>query len=320
MKAVRLFQVGNLNGIQLTNLAVNLRAIQDHFTFEVHPEILEPPSDGQLASGAYSEELLLEFIKDRMRSATSTGYPIGICELALGNEELFQCSDADGAIISIHNWRQKVTGDVDRCLQFIIAACLLDLYKEMPVHAIADVRACPSDYCDDLADLKIGFRQSMFCSECRRLIISKLGMDIPLAAWVAVQRILDNAANRPYCCILSPFGDELKEINACIRQVAAEKNYLCERADDIPGSRDILEVVKEMVGRAELIIAVLTKANPNVLFEVGYIYGIKKEERVVLLLQRGDEIPLYFKARQVLLYDPVVDVCERLGGALRSYF
>jgi hypothetical protein len=245
---------------------------------------------------------------------------VAVCELVFGDEEVFACSDEFGVVISAVNWRERVTKDMDKCLQYLIAAHLLDTYYDMPVHAVTEVRGCPGDYCDKLEDLTAGLQKAEFCPECRRLVVSRLNTEIPMTVWVAVQRILDNVARKPFCCVLMPFGNDLAAVHSVIQQLAAEKNYRCGRADDTLAAREIWDVMQEMVGRAELIVAVLTRASPNVLFEIGYVYGIKKEKRMVLLLEKGEDIPIYFRTRQVLQYNGSEDGLRRLARALQDCF
>ncbi len=94
----------------------------------------------------------------------------------------------------------------------------------------------------------------------------------------------------------------------------------CERADEITSPGIILEQIDERIQRAQIIIADLTRSNPNVAQELGYARALEKP--FILLVEEHDISRLPFDVRhyRVLKYaldSPwLKDLSDRLSLAL----
>src|SRR5574341_52385 len=81
---------------------------------------------------------------------------------------------------------------------------------------------------------------------------------------------------KPHIFVAMPFDEEMEDVyNWGIQGPVNAAGYLCERVDMTTFTGDILDRVKDRIESAELVIADLTGANPNVYLEVGYAWGIR---------------------------------------------
>ena len=76
---------------------------------------------------------------------------------------------------------------------------------------------------------------------------------------------------------------------------------ICERADHQEFTGDVMDWVKSRISKADLIIADLTGANPNVYLELGFAWG--KNKKTVLLINNPDELKFDTKGQRCLAYD-----------------
>lgn len=83
---------------------------------------------------------------------------------------------------------------------------------------------------------------------------------------------------------------DLADVVAAIKEVTAEFEIVASRADDIEHADRITEVVLAAIERAELVIADLSGARPNVYYEVGYAHAKGKHP---ILVRKAHE-PLHF--------------------------
>ena len=84
-----------------------------------------------------------------------------------------------------------------------------------------------------------------------------------------------NSEEKPLIFVAMPFDKKMDDIfHYGIRNAANNAGFLCERADEVIFAGDILDLIKRRIGKASLLIADLTTANPNVYLEVGYAWGL----------------------------------------------
>lgn len=117
------------------------------------------------------------------------------------------------------------------------------------------------------------------------------------------------------CFVISPIGAENSEVRRhadtvfnCIIQPACEPDpaeggpaYVAERGDHKTAPGKITDQIYEDILEAELIIAVLTGANPNVYYELAIAQSAAKP--VILLMEKGYEAPFDIKDQRIIYYD-----------------
>lgn len=109
--------------------------------------------------------------------------------------------------------------------------------------------------------------------------------------------------------IISPIGQPDSEIRKffdkvrrhIIDPIASEKGYKTSRADNISRPGRITKQIVERLLKDDLVIADLTRKNPNVFYELAVRHAVGKP--VILMGAIGDDIPFDVAAQRVILYD-----------------
>jgi|GEM_PF-1529944 len=122
------------------------------------------------------------------------------------------------------------------------------------------------------------------------------------------------------CFVLMPVDPALINVwDAVIRPAIEHKNMTALRSDQMGVGGNLMASVRRQIIDAEVVIAVLTGNQANVMYELGLAHAAKK--KVILLQVRGAEQPQAFPSLHVLEYDPVDFPSSRhaLIRALESY-
>ena len=105
----------------------------------------------------------------------------------------------------------------------------------------------------------------------------------------------------PTAFILMPFAPEFDEIyEFLIRGALVDAGFNVSRADDIRNQQNILSDVVQGIISSDIIVADLSKSNPNVYYELGLSHAIRKP--VILLTQEIEEIPFDLRSYRILTY------------------
>ena len=113
----------------------------------------------------------------------------------------------------------------------------------------------------------------------------------------------------------SPPYDEL--FAEVIRPVCEEFQIHAERADQICGPGIILEDIANRLIEATVTIAEITPENPNVFFEVGYAYAMKRP--LILIATRGRDLPFDVSGMRTLFYENSIGGKARIEAELRRH-
>ena len=98
-----------------------------------------------------------------------------------------------------------------------------------------------------------------------------------------------------------PFAEEFSAVySGFIKTTLEEAGYEVSRADELISHQNILKDIVRGIGVADLIVADLTSANPNVYYELGLAHALGK--KVILLTQEVSEIPFDLQAYRVVEY------------------
>ncbi len=122
---------------------------------------------------------------------------------------------------------------------------------------------------------------------------------------------------RPSIFVAMPFAKKFTDVFHYGISGAAEKaDYRCERADFETFTGDIMDWVKKRIREADLVIADLTGANPNVYLEVGYAWACDKP--TLLLIQDPAELKFDVKGERCLVYEIISELEEQLKKDLEN--
>lgn len=102
--------------------------------------------------------------------------------------------------------------------------------------------------------------------------------------------------------ILMPFRDHLDPVFEVLKDVAGYTGYECVRADKDLSVKDITEKIILGIYKSEIVIADLSDANPNVLYELGIANALSKE-CLMLCQQPHEDLPFDIKQYTVQRYE-----------------
>jgi hypothetical protein len=90
-----------------------------------------------------------------------------------------------------------------------------------------------------------------------------------------------NSEEKPLIFVAMPFDKKLDDVfHYGIQNAVNRAGFLCERADKIAFTGDILGLIKRRIGKASLVIADLTTTNPNVISRGGLRLGTWQTNRI----------------------------------------
>lgn len=114
-------------------------------------------------------------------------------------------------------------------------------------------------------------------------------------------------AGRPRAFVVMQFAEPYdtfyKEV---IQSQADAAGFDVIRIDEKAGPGVIFQDIQREIEQAEVIIAEITPANPNVFYEVGYAHALHKP--TILLVQRGAQLPFDIRSFRVVFYN------DSIGG------
>jgi hypothetical protein len=105
------------------------------------------------------------------------------------------------------------------------------------------------------------------------------------------------------CFVVMPFAEPLGTYYASVYEPAIKKAGLTPvRADnEIYGTGKIIDQIWSAISSAKVLLAELTKRNPNVLYELGLAHALRKP--VVLVSSNEEDVPFDVKHVRVIYYD-----------------
>ena len=112
-----------------------------------------------------------------------------------------------------------------------------------------------------------------------------------------------------------PFLESMEDtFHYGIQNAVNAAGFLCERADLSSFTGNIMDWVKNRISTADLIIADLSTANPNVYLEVGYAWGCGK--RTVFLVTDTEELKFDVRGHRCIVYDSIMSLEKALTKEL----
>jgi hypothetical protein len=119
------------------------------------------------------------------------------------------------------------------------------------------------------------------------------------------------SSKKPHVFVAMPFALDMEDVyHYGIQNAVNESGYLCERADLSSFTGDVLKWIKERISTADLVIADLSNANPNVYLEVGFAWG--KGKPTVLLVCDTIHLKFDVQGQRCLAYKSIRDLEKML--------
>ncbi len=112
---------------------------------------------------------------------------------------------------------------------------------------------------------------------------------------------MTDTSPKPFVFVLMPFEKSFDDIYQLgIKAACLESGAYGERVDEQVFDDTILQRIVNQITKADLIVADMTGRNANVFYETGYAHALGK--RVILLTQRGEDIPFDLKHHPHIIY------------------
>lgn len=111
---------------------------------------------------------------------------------------------------------------------------------------------------------------------------------------------------QPYSAfVVMQFTEQFDELyDEVIKPVCAGKGVNTFRASDIYRPGVILQDIQQNLDESYVVIAEITTRNANVFYELGYSHALRKP--VILLAERGTELPFDISGYRVIFYDNTI--------------
>lgn len=106
------------------------------------------------------------------------------------------------------------------------------------------------------------------------------------------------------CFFLMPFKNEYNHIYGTLKESLQNNGYIVNRADEISGSKPIMNKILTEILRSQYIIVDLTGYNPNVFYELGISHSFKDAQNILLIKQKNDKIPFDISHLTYIEYEP----------------
>ncbi len=106
------------------------------------------------------------------------------------------------------------------------------------------------------------------------------------------------------CFFLMPFSESFDLIYGTVKDNLMANGYVCNRVDEITGSKPIISKILIEILKAQYIIVDLTGCNPNVFYELGITHTFKDSQNVLLIKQKDTIAPFDIKHLQYCEYSP----------------
>lgn len=119
------------------------------------------------------------------------------------------------------------------------------------------------------------------------------------------------------CFMLMPFSTDFDYIYGMIKKDLNDNGLICNRADEISGSKPILNKILTEILKSRYIIADLTGYNPNVFYELGIAHSFKDAQNILLIKQKSSQIPFDLTHLTYIEYEP--DNLRFLMATIRNF-
>lgn len=106
------------------------------------------------------------------------------------------------------------------------------------------------------------------------------------------------------CFFLMPFKNEYNHIYGTLKETLQNNGYIVNRADEIAGSKPIMNKILNEILRSQYIVVDLTGYNPNVFYELGISHSFKDAQNILLIKQKNDKIPFDISHLTYIEYEP----------------
>jgi nucleoside 2-deoxyribosyltransferase len=125
----------------------------------------------------------------------------------------------------------------------------------------------------------------------------------------------------PHVFVVAPIDPEGQRIQNIVRQAIEESGLKVVQYNDAirPGAEQTLSIL-DAIREADLIIADVSRQNPNVLYEVGYAHALRKPSILLVNIKSGFRLPSDLDGLQYITYDPtnLRDLADAIKSEMKT--
>lgn len=105
--------------------------------------------------------------------------------------------------------------------------------------------------------------------------------------------------------ILAPLDTSYERVRDVVHRSLRKRSIQLITLDDLlkPGAV-LANAVTDAIRTADLIVADVSRKNPNVLYELGFAHALRKPTLLLLSADEASEIPVDLAGYQMIIYDP----------------
>jgi hypothetical protein len=117
--------------------------------------------------------------------------------------------------------------------------------------------------------------------------------------------------------VLMPFRKDLDDVYFYgIRQPFERAGFVVARADEMQFTGGVLDHIFKAIKEADVVIADMTDANPNVYYEVGFAHAMNK--KVVLVTSSIESLPFDLRGMRHIAYETARELSEKLAMVIEN--
>jgi hypothetical protein len=121
----------------------------------------------------------------------------------------------------------------------------------------------------------------------------------------------------PHVFVIAPFDPEGRRVQDVVGRAIQETGLrVVQYSDAIRPGAELTSTILAAIRDADLIIADVSRQNPNVLYEVGFAHALRKPTILLVSIKSGSGLPSDLTGLQFITYDPAN--LDRLADLVKS--
>jgi nucleoside 2-deoxyribosyltransferase len=126
----------------------------------------------------------------------------------------------------------------------------------------------------------------------------------------------------PQVFVIAPFDTEGRRVQDTVQRAVEDAGFrVVPHRDSIRPGAELTSSILDSIRHADLIIADLSRQNPNVLYEVGFAHALRKSTILLFNIKSDYSLPSDLAGLQYLVYDPgnLRHLADRVKSETRAF-
>ena len=109
----------------------------------------------------------------------------------------------------------------------------------------------------------------------------------------------------PHVFVIAPFDPAGRRVEDIVRRAIQETGWrVFQHGGAIRPGAELTTNILDAIRGADLIIADVSRQNPNVLYELGFAHALRKPTILLASIKSGSRLPSDLSGLEYILYDP----------------